>query len=274
MDLKQWLTRALPGDNSFGPAVEGLFDFTLRFQDYIFTIPMAVWVILATPAYISRAIHKKPCTDSGSLLRAKGAVASALAICELVNVVLHATNGSLHSATSISAAVLSFAASMCIAVVLYVEHMYSFQPSTFLSIYLALAALFDMVKARSYFIRSGFRAVGGVAIALVVLKSALVALEEVSKARLIKSEYCHKPIGREAVSGFWNRSLFFWLNPTLILGFQKEITINELPDPGPEFDSERLHERFEPNWEKGEFPRHFCLIGRLLCVIRETLLIV
>lgn len=265
MELKQWLSRALPGDDSFGPAVDGLFDFTLRFQDYIFTIPMAISVILATPTYISRAVHKKPCTNAGYLLPSKGAVVSALAICELANVILHGTDQTLHSATSMSAAVLSFAASLCIAVVLYVEHMYSFQPSTFLSVYLALAALFDMVKARSYFIRSGYGAVGGVAIALVILNSALVALEEVSKARLIKPEHCRKPFGKEAVSGFWNRSLFFWLNPTLILGFKKDITINELPDPGPEFDSERLHERFEPNWDKGMPLRHVAFAPFLLC---------
>lgn len=251
MTLIRWLARSLVGDDSFGPAVGGFFDLTLRFQDTVFAMPLALWIILATPAYITRAIRKKPCTDSGLLLRGKATVVTAVIVFELVSLILNVTNESLQSVVSTAAAILSFGASIAIAIVLYVEHMYSLKTSTFLSIYLAMAALFDIVRARSYFIRPDLGAIGGISVALVILKLVLVALEEVSKARLIKSEYLRKPLGKEFISGFWNRSLFIWLNSTLIMGFKKDITINELPDPGPEFDSEHLHERFEPNWEKG-----------------------
>ena len=251
MILIRWLARSLVGDDSFGPAVGSFFDFTLRFQDTVFAMPLALWIILATPAFITRAIRKKPCTDSGLLLRGKGIIVAAVVVCELANLILNVTNESLQSVISTAAAVLSFGASISIAIVLYVEHMYSLKTSTFLSVYLALAALFDTVRARSYFIRPDLGAVGGIAVALVILKLILVALEEVSKARLIKPEHLRKPLGKEFVSGFWNRSLFIWLNSTLIMGFKKDITINELPDPGPEFDSEHLYERFEPRWDKG-----------------------
>ncbi|KAK3186314.1 hypothetical protein K4F52_004852 [Lecanicillium sp. MT-2017a] len=256
--VKHLSSRVLPEDDTFG-IVDALFDFTLRFQDYVFAIPSALCVILATPAFITYAIRKKPCTEPGTLLFGKGGIVSALILCELANVILCATNSSVRSAVSITAAALSFCAAICAAIILYLAHAYSIQPSTFLSIYFSISALFDMVKCRSYFIRAGLSSLGGLFAALMALKFTLVALEEVSKAHLVKADNRSKPLGKELISGFWNRSLFIWLNPTFILGYNKDMTIDELPDLGPEFLSEELYNRFEPNWQSRKKDTKFSL---------------
>ncbi|KAM4067250.1 ABC transporter [Hirsutella rhossiliensis] len=57
-------------------------------------------------------------------------------------------------------------------------------------------------------------------------------------------------LGRESTSGFWGRSLFLWLNSTLLIGFRSIISVGDLQDLGPALSSTRLFAKFEPFWAK------------------------
>lgn len=111
--------------------------------------------------------------------------------------------------------------------------------------------LFNVARARSYIARGGLESFGAMQIVIAILKLVLVALEEVSKQSLFQSEHSRTSIGPETRGGFWNRSLFMWVNQTLLIGFRNNISVDELPEIGLEFSTERLSTEFQERWTAG-----------------------
>ncbi len=243
----------LLGDDSIGPLVASQDDFTIDFEGAVFTIIPAALIIVLTPFFLRNAFRKAEYMQSGMLLWFKMISAICLVGCEGANIVLWNVLPIFRSHTSLAASILACAGSVCVAVVLYAEHMYSYRPSTFLSVYMSITLMFDVAKIRSYFIRDGMEPIAGLAIVTLVLKFAIVVLEEVSKRHLVDSKRLEAPLSKESVSGFWNRSFFLWLNSTMRLGFKNILKVENLPILGPEFDSQDLHTRFRKHWTTGSY---------------------
>jgi hypothetical protein len=93
---------------------------------------------------------------------------------------------------------------------------------------------------------------GALAATAAALKLAILLLDEISRRGLIQSSLLRASMSPEATSGFWSRILFLWLNSTLFLGFRNILSVGDLRDMGPEFDSENLHARFQAKWATGE----------------------
>lgn len=93
---------------------------------------------------------------------------------------------------------------------------------------------------------------GALAATAAALKLAILLLDEISRRALIQSSLLRASMSAEATSGFWNRTLFLWLNSTLFFGFRNIFSVDDLRDMGPEFDSESLHARFQDKWATGE----------------------
>ena len=110
--------------------------------------------------------------------------------------------------------------------------------------------LLDVAKARSYFLREELGSIGGLATVAAFLKLFIILLEEVPKSRWIDRRR-FPFLSSETVSGFWNRSLFLWLNSTLVVGFKRVLTVSDLPDISPKFNSEVFHAAFDDHWQKG-----------------------
>ncbi|KAI1878317.1 uncharacterized protein JN550_000499 [Neoarthrinium moseri] len=119
--------------------------------------------------------------------------------------------------------------------------------------------LFNVARARSYINRGGLDSFGALQVVIAVLKLALVSLEEVPKQSLFQPGYGRSSIGPETRGGFWNRSLFVWVNSTLLIGFRNAISVDELPEIGLEFSTERLSNRFQRRWEEADKSLRYCL---------------
>ncbi|KND87536.1 hypothetical protein TOPH_07819 [Tolypocladium ophioglossoides CBS 100239] len=254
MDFNLANTTVGASDDSFSPQVQRQFDFTLLFEHTILTILPSCLLLVASPVYIFTFVRKPVFIRRGLLLWTKLATAGLLFGVELANLILWSWSGhSFRSSTSLAAASLSCITTLCVAAVLHAEHRHSLRSSAFLSVYLSITLLFDVVKARSYFGRSGLNALGALTVVVAVLKLILVLLEEASKRSLIRLTRFCPTLGPETTNtGFWTRSLFLWLNTTLLIGFRNVIRAEQLQDIGPEFSSERLFARFEPKWKTGQ----------------------
>lgn len=179
-------------------------------------------------------------------------VAVLLLVLELANTVLTCRDGSsLRTDDSIAAAVLTCASMLSVIAITYAEHRRSPRSSSFLSAFLTITMLFNVARARSYISRGGLDSFGALQVAIAIAKLALVALEEVPKQSPFRSEHGRSSIGPETRGGFWNRSLFVWVNNTLLIGFRNAISVDELPEMGPEFSTERLSSQFQEKWETG-----------------------
>lgn len=153
---------------------------------------------------------------------------------------------------AIAASAMSLFAALCIAMMLNTEHRRSIQPSTLLSIYFGITVFLDGIGARSYLLRAGLDAVGATQVVVTVAKFALLILEEVPKDTKLTPKGIRDFLGKEAVSGFWTRSLFLWLNEIFLVGFRQTLTINDLGNLEPQFSTEQLAIRFNEAWEKSK----------------------
>lgn len=107
------------------------------------------------------------------------------------------------------------------------------------------------MKSRAYFLRPGYNVFASLSVATGVLKLILLILEEIPKAsRFVPGP--HLTSGSEARSGYWNRTLYVWLNQTLLRGFRKILTVDELGNLGAEFASEYLVSVFLKKWNTGK----------------------
>ncbi|EQL02449.1 ABC transporter, transmembrane domain, type 1 [Ophiocordyceps sinensis CO18] len=246
-------------DTLFGPQLQGNFDFTLLFQQTILSILPSSLFLVASSAYLSRLLRKPICVRAGALLWAKLAVVVALVGIQLARTALWSSSVIFRSDAALAAASLSCLDALCMAAVLLAEHRHSPRPSTLLSVHLSLGVLFDVAMTRSCFRRHSLYALGCLSIVVVVLKMAILLLEEVSKKSLVHDQQLRSSLGRESTSGFWSRSLFLWLNSTLCFGFRSIMSVGDLQDLGPELRSERLFAKFQPFWGKANKSSPYCL---------------
>lgn len=238
-------------DDSFGPRLFGHFDFTLLFEHSIFEAAPGILVLFVVPFYIYRILKDKPLVRFGSLLWAKLALAAALTGLQIANAVLWWISP-LDSTLAKAASIMSCVSAVGILIMLFAGHVYFLHSPAFLSIFLSTTMLFDIAITRTYFNRHGLAILGKVHLPIPVLKLVLVILEEVSKRSLIRSEDLRSSLGREAVAGFWNKSIFFWVNSTLLFGFRFRITNETIGDIGRQFDSDKLQHDFRLLWEDEE----------------------
>ncbi|KAJ3496549.1 hypothetical protein NLG97_g2579 [Lecanicillium saksenae] len=250
-------------DNVFGPKLVDQFDFTLFFEQSIFAIVPDVFVILATPFYVWLA-SKPARVRPGLLLWLKMTAGLALLTVDAAILALWTKISTFHSDLSLPAASISLIASFCILGILYTADTCSIRPSSFLSIYLGVTLLLDIVITRSYFRRDGLHSIGYLYIVVVVLKLLLVTFEEVSK----RSRFCSEPLrlsaSKESTSGFWNRAVFGWLNPFLIFGFRTDLKVEHLPAIDEDLQCLQQYDRFRPQWKQINKSSKFALPKALL----------
>ncbi|KAJ6788460.1 hypothetical protein PWT90_09954 [Aphanocladium album] len=239
-------------DQIWGPRLPGTFDFTLTFEQSMFSVLPACMLLGATPIQISHLVRRRPCARPGLLLWLKLAFAVALVGCHAASV-YYWIQPPLYTQMATAAAVFSILSDLCIGALLYVEHIFAIAPSAIVSAYLSIALLFDIAKARSYLLRGGLGALGPLGVAIAIIDFTLLMLQEVSKRSLLLDGLSSRA-GAEVLSGFWSRRLFLWINSTLLLGFRSILQVKDLPGLGPEFDSEALHTKFIKSWSKGTNP--------------------
>ncbi|OAA64956.1 ABC transporter, transmembrane domain, type 1 [Cordyceps fumosorosea ARSEF 2679] len=246
-------------DDSFGPSLFGYFDFTLLFEHSMFEIVPAGIIIFSSPFYIYTASRSKLiCARLGWLLWMKLALAVALGALQVASAVLW-WEQPLDSTLARVSSILSCVAATCIFLMLYVGHRYFVRSPSFLSLFLTTTLLCDAAITRTYFNRTGLHLLGRLHAPIPVLKFALLILEEVSK-RSLMPEQLRSSLGREAFAGFWNKSLFLWINSTLLIGFRGDLSTRDLAALDPQFEPEKLYNDFSRRWANANHKSMFALL--------------
>lgn len=155
------------------------------------------------------------------------------------------------SPSAVVAVTFSCISAACVGVISGLGHRHSIKSPAFLSFYLFIFFLFDVVRSRSFLIRDHLDATGALAVVGTVGRIAQLLLEEVPKP-LTEDAKGSEDLNKEATGGFWNRTLLVWLNPIIWNGFSNSLSVSKLLSLGPEFSSKKLSEKFEPIWEKSK----------------------
>lgn len=152
---------------------------------------------------------------------------------------------------AIATCAISLVADLYITAVLFIEHRKSIRPAALLSIYCAASLLVDLIRSRSYLLRSGLDGVGIVQVLIAAVKAGLIVLEEIPKTSLVINKELRQTLSRESVCGFWSKTFAFWLNPTFFIGFRQILCLSDLGKLSPDFFTSTLTARFEKAWKHG-----------------------
>ncbi|ETS74059.1 hypothetical protein PFICI_13925 [Pestalotiopsis fici W106-1] len=245
-------------DDAFGPRLEGAFDFTLLFEQSIFSILPSAVLICVAAARIGWLRRKDVKVRAGMLLGAKLGTAGIQCCLQLVTLVLWSVPNSLPTRASIPASALSLIASGAVGALFYIEHRRSTAPSKILSGYLFLTILLDVAQARTLFQRAGLRSLAAIFVTSLSIKLVLLLLEEVPKRSLL-APGLKETTSVEKTSGPLSRTVFWWLNSLFRKGFGDILSLGDLSIIQAKFTSRQLQDCLGAVWDKCNKQRKHCL---------------
>ncbi|KAH8707201.1 ABC transporter ecdL [Beauveria bassiana] len=223
-------------DDSFGPQLPGHFDFTLLFEQTMFSILPCGIFLLAVPCRLAQLRKRRISIGLRKLLCAK--LLATLAIWGLPSTV--------KVRASIAAAVLGLVEAAAIFALSHFEHTRAPSQAVLLNIYLIVSSILNIAAIRTAFIHVHQPSLAGVLTAALASRLCLLALEECPKAALATLE----PQSRETRAGVISRGVFWWLNSFLVFGYNSVLDVNHLGPIAAKFDSQDLRRKLESIWSE------------------------
>lgn len=226
-------------ETGFGPSADCYdnFDFTLLFEESILTIVPTILTLLLLPWFILRLRKSERKVDriGNNLISishyVKQAGWAALFVATVVQVALTIDHHTPKTRTSIAANILVLILIPGLAFLSFWHHLRSVRPSGLLMLYLALTLVFDIARCRTLWGIQSAERVAAVLSVAVGLKTTLLILEATEKRSILLPQYQSLPV--EATSGELNLWFSWWLNPILIRGFKRQLSMKTLFDVDP-----------------------------------------
>ncbi|KHO00193.1 ABC transporter, transmembrane domain, type 1 [Metarhizium album ARSEF 1941] len=233
-------------DDYFGPNLPGVFDFTILFEQSILSLlPSCIFMTLAL-LRLSVLIRCNTIICSRKLFWAKQATVAVYFCLQITLAVLWSLPGTSRTKTSIAEAIIGVLEAGVISALSWLEHSKAVRPSVLLNLYLLLSTVLDIAAARTYLIRAGLKAIGGVFAASLTAKATLLVLEEFPKEMVFEN----KAAANETAAGIISRGIFWWLNSLLLVGAKTVLAIDDIGVIEDKFDSFRLLDQLEKVWDK------------------------
>ncbi|KAJ5562000.1 hypothetical protein N7535_003537 [Penicillium sp. DV-2018c] len=229
----------------------GGFDFSLLFEETILEILPILLILITIPFRLWHLSSRQNKVVGSWLIFIKLISWLALLALQITQTVLWALPAADSTRASVPANVILSVGVLALGLLSYAEHMRSVRPSFILNAYLFCSLLFDIARSRTLWLRSADTFNDTIAIVTTVavgVKLALFLLEAVEKRHILKPEYADYP--PEATAGFYNRAVFWWLNPLFKIGFTGVLRVDDLSSLDKELSSERLLAQFEEKWSK------------------------
>ncbi|KAK3671387.1 hypothetical protein LTR78_008665 [Recurvomyces mirabilis] len=256
-------------DASFEPGVRGCrddFDFTIVFEQSIFSIGPAVLFLLAAALRIWSISRLEKIVHAVALSSLKLATIALLACSNLSLLVLVAIGPTMAPDVSIASAVLHLVVALCMLALSHLEHERSARPSILLSVYLFITSLLDVAQTRTLYLSAHSRietAVAGVFTLSLALKVIILLLEAQRKTKWVRWDTAvpHSP---EETSGIYSIGMYSWLNHLFFIGYRTPLDMQSLYALDQTMTSEDLYGRFK---EHADFSK---VKGQYLGLVRAT----
>ncbi|KAJ5767038.1 uncharacterized protein N7511_004654 [Penicillium nucicola] len=229
----------------------GGFDFSLLFEETILEILPIVLMLIVIPVRLWHLSQKRNKVVGSGLLLVKLAAWFGLLALQITQTALWSAPAADKTKASIAANALLTVGVVVLGLLSYAEHMRSVKPSFILNTYLFCSLLFDVARTRTLWLRrvdSFNQTIAIVTTVALVVKFVIFVLEAIEKRHILKSEYAGYP--PEATAGFYNRAVFWWLNPLFKIGFTSFLRVEDLAVLDKQLSSERLLASFEETWSK------------------------
>ncbi|KAM0739546.1 hypothetical protein ACQRIT_007283 [Beauveria bassiana] len=243
-------------DDSFGPQLPGYFDFTLLFEQSMFSILPCGIFLLAVLCRLAQLRKRRISFGLCKLLCAKLVTAGILIVLQLATLAIWVLPSTVKARVSIAAAVLGLVEATAIFALSYFEHTRAPSQAVLLNIYLIVSSILNIAAIRTAFIRVHQPSLAGVLTAALASRLCLLALEEYPKAALATLG----PQSRETRAGVISRGVFWWLNSFLAFGYNSVLDINHLGPIAAKFDSQDLRRKLESIWSEDKKLNNWALL--------------
>ncbi|KAF2181846.1 hypothetical protein K469DRAFT_740732 [Zopfia rhizophila CBS 207.26] len=242
----------------FGPSNRwcyGGFDFTLYFEEtFLSIVPFTILLpVLCFRLY--RLLRAPIVIDGRRWLMAKQVSTITLHACyilygaiQVLSLGAMAMPDTVKTRVAIACVVIDLLATSTLAVVSHFEHCRNPRPSSPIGIYLTLTFFFNIARIRTLFATHGARPLGSMLLVATLVKFALLVLELKEKREMLFDEYKFR--APEATANFFNRLVFFWLNPLLLRGYQSPLQEHNLFEVQPQLVGEKELLGLADKWEK------------------------
>ncbi|RGP71223.1 multidrug resistance [Fusarium longipes] len=149
---------------------------------------------------------------------------------------------------SLPAAALSFVASISLLGLSYVEHVYSYRPSTVLNLFLLFSVLFDATRTRTLWLQGYNRPAAITALIATVVKIMMLVVEAIEKRGFLRPEY--RALPSEVTSGVFSHWFFSWQLSLFRIGYSHDLEIESLFPLEKHFRSSYLQNLLQNAWIK------------------------
>ncbi|RSL42779.1 hypothetical protein CEP51_016443 [Fusarium floridanum] len=239
-------------DDSFGPYAAGCrggFDLTLLFEESILVVPINALLLLAAPCRAVYLLRKNTVkVQSSHWLYCKLILCLCLIGSQIGFIILLTQSSAVITKASLPTAALSFVASIGLLGLSYVEHVYSYRPSTILNLFLLFSVLFDATRTRTLWLQGYNRSPATAALVATVIKIAILVVETVEKRGFLRPQY--RALPPEVTSGIFSHWAFWWQLPLFRAGYSKKLEIESMFPPAKHFKSLYLQELVQTAWDK------------------------
>ncbi|PVH78403.1 putative ATP-binding cassette transporter [Cadophora sp. DSE1049] len=258
------------GLHLFGPASPDTFDFTPLFENAFLSIAPSAFLLLILPFRLL-SLRKQSRKVSRSLLQENKLILLAiLTAFQSAILILYALNSKVRTSTSIASAALVFVDALGLCFLSHAEHTRSIRPSTIINTYLFITLIFDTARTRTLWISHAPIAITGVFTAATILKFAVAIAEAIEKRKILLPPYQRG--SPEATSGIYSRSLFWWLNGLMRIGYERVVKEDDMFPIDEEMRSSFLTERAQKAWDSAPKTRSHALFWSTLKANRKPIL--
>ena len=153
----------------------------------------------------------------------------------------------MKTSASIACTVISIVATGTLCACSVFEHYRSPRPSSVIGIYVSLSLVFDIARVRTLFATEDARSLAWINLAALLVKFVLLILELKAKTSLLLDKYGR--LAPEYVANFFNRLLFWWINPLLSSGYSRPLQEADLFHIDPYVGDERELQELADRWE-------------------------
>ncbi|KAG8664561.1 uncharacterized protein FPOAC1_013342 [Fusarium poae] len=173
---------------------------------------------------------------------------------------------------SLPAASLSFVASISLLGLSYIEHVYSYRPSTVLNLFLLFSVLFDATRTRTLWLQGYNRPAAITSLVATVVKILLLAIEAIDKRGFLRPQYRGLP--SEVTSGVFSHWLFSWQIPLFRTGYSQNLQIESLFPLEKHFKSSYLQNQLQDAWGKASKKGDYALMSTVFKSLKRPLLVI
>lgn len=169
-------------------------------------------------------------------------------VLQICLVALWAADSSQRTRLSIASAVLALVSTIIFAVLSYREHARSSGPCKIIQAFLLLTTLLDLARVRTQWLLPDNMAIATILSITFGSRILWLILESVPKHKYGVLVGSDEDVSPEELNGIISRSLFWWINPLLILGYNKDLSMDDLYPVDDALSGPTTFERMHKAW--------------------------